>query len=286
MGPSDLPEVRALTERLVALRKEAELSQGELARRFSCSKSQVSRYMSGEAHPPQDTFVLPLARAVGEHRKRHLSEQELRELRLLHEHATLARAGRNRELHLVGQQLAELRAKHAVSRLWLAGFSAAAFALALGYGLTAMNELAKGATSVHGDAPEVITKCVQLPSGAAELSATCVRTQWRWSMPASTGKGIEATFALRTGHDTGELGGVLRLDTACGTAVRWSVTVRVAGAGTTELAAGRLTASAPVTLYAPLHRDARTLTFTARRTEGGSCAAHLVWDRPRPAINY
>ncbi|MEU0069315.1 helix-turn-helix transcriptional regulator [Streptomyces sp. NPDC006332] len=281
----DLPEVRALVGRLVALQKEAKLSQGDLVRRLFCSKSQVSRFMSGKQHPTWDEFVLPLAAVVGEHRKRPMSARELHELRRLHEEATLARAGRNRGLRLVREQLAELRTSNTRYKQRVALFSVAAFVLALVYGIDASNELTKGATRAHGDTPEVITECVPLPSEATSVPAACARTQWRWSAP-SAGNGIKTTFDLRTRHDTGELGGVLRLNTTCETTVRWSITIQIAGAGTSELSAGTLTARAPVTIYAPLHRDARTMTFAAHRVDAGTCAATLVWDRPQPAINY
>ncbi|MFH9677726.1 hypothetical protein ACH4L5_36465 [Streptomyces sp. NPDC017405] len=259
-----------------------------MARRFHSNKANVSRVMRGIRRAPWDEFVLPLLAVTAERRGHPVSERELRELKLLHERALVARDCHARGIVLLREELTELRTEvvtsHTRRRQWTALSSAALFVVVLGYSYTAMGELAKGTTSVHGDAPQVRTECVALPAGATEFSAACAKTQWRWSVPA--GEGVKATFTLRTRHDIGELGGVLRLDSSCRAAASWSVTVRVPGTGTSELAAGTLGGASAVRLYAPLHRDARTLTFTARRTDGTHCAATVVWDRPRPAINY
>ncbi|WP_318201581.1 helix-turn-helix domain-containing protein [Streptomyces sp. SCL15-4] len=288
LEPQDLPEVRALAERLDALKEEAGLTQGRMVGRFRSNKATVSRSMRGIQHPSWNDFVRKLIEAVEDRRGHPMPAAELRALRLLHERALVARDCHSKGIVLLREELTGLRSRlrtsRADNRRLTALGTATVFAATVGFVFTSVDDLAKGATSVRGDAPRVTTECVALPAGT-QPPATCAKTQWRWSLPAPD-KGVGATFDLRTGHDTGELGGVLRLKAGCGAAVRWSVTVRVAGAGPTGLAAGTLDRDTPVTLYAPLHRDARTMTFTARRTDGGHCAATVVWDRPRPAITY
>jgi hypothetical protein len=129
---------------------------------------------------------------------------------------------------------------------------------------------------------------VQEPSIWCVSVPACDLDVWWWRLLAggTAEEAVHVAFDLTTRGDTLELGGELRLDADCDATMRWSITARPTGIVEAELSTGTLAPGNRQPLYAPLHRDIRTVTLTAHRSDSHLCTVMLVWQKPDPIGLY
>ncbi|WP_164541059.1 helix-turn-helix domain-containing protein [Streptomyces abyssomicinicus] len=284
-GKQDFPEVQALVDKLAVLLDESGLSQNALARLAGYDKSTVSRFMSGQFHPQWD-FMETLMDAVRE--RRELSEEETAEVLSVWEEALFARNGRSAGFRTVRKTLVELRAargelgsklealNNKYHLLVLAGLAAFLLVVWMGIGwYTADEGVLK---SFSGDAPAQEVNCA---------NRGCAVTALGWVLGSSGESSVRTVFEVGTYGGTVSLGGRLGLSAQCGATVRWKMTAEKGdGAAPEELSAGVVTQGDDVRLYAPIHRDVRTITLTAQRGDSRSCDAVLVWRASEPRVHW
>ena len=124
-----------------------------------------------------------------------------------------------------------------------------------------------GLTYESGDRPHESNRAICYGPGVS----SCPRAHLRWTIAA--GGSVTTRFTV-DGTERSLLSGGLRVGDACRTVVDWEITTPGRTIARNTVRPAR---SGEQYLHAQLMAEERVVTFTARRTDGESCPAILLW---------